>query len=250
MPTAATSISWLGALGWLDRHRRRQLPGRLGPHQPAGGAPHPLHSALALATGGLTVGYLAWSDTSLTGFATNRWGWGLVGAAVAGALLARLSRHQPRGPRPQGWRLAATLAWEGVVYGSTEGLLLSVLPVLVTWQAFAAHGWTSGIGRSLVAGTAAMGASLAVIVIHHLGYRGFHDRAALAPVMVGCGLLSLAYLLTASPLAAVGGHIVLHTALNLRGTELPPYATGGAHIVPLGHQRPAAKTTAVLAERR
>ena len=168
---------------------------------------------------------------------------------MTGAILARLSRHQPSGPRPQGWRLAATLAWEGVVYGSTEGLLLSVLPVLVTWQAFAAHGWTSGIGRSLVAGTAAMGASLAVIVVHHLGYRGFHSRAALAPVMVGCGLLSLAYLLTASPLAAVGGHILLHTALNLRGTEMPPYATGGAHIVPLGHRRPVTKT-AVLAERR
>jgi uncharacterized membrane protein YedE/YeeE len=57
---------------------------------------------------------------------------------VAGAILAFLSRHQPRGPHPQGWRLTATLAWEGVVYGITEGLLLSVLPVLVTWQAFAA----------------------------------------------------------------------------------------------------------------
>jgi hypothetical protein len=59
--------------------------------------------------------------------------------------------------------------------------------------------------------------------------------------MVGCGLLSLAYLLTASPLAAVGGHILLHTALNLRGTEMPSYATGGAHLVPLGHQWPTAK---------
>jgi hypothetical protein len=35
---------------------------------------------------------------------------------------------------------------------------------------------------------------------------------------------------------------VLHTALNLRGTEMPPYATGGAHIVPLRQQRPTAKT--------
>jgi hypothetical protein len=117
----------------------------------------PYIAALALLTGGLTVGYLAWSDTSLTGFATNHWGWGLVGAAVAGAILAVLSRHQPGGPRSQGWRLAATLAWEGVVYGITEGLLLSVLPVLVTWQAFVAHGWTSGIGRALVAGIVAMG---------------------------------------------------------------------------------------------
>ena len=242
MPTAAISISWLGALGWLAAIAAASflvawaLTGLLGVRRT------PYIAALALVTGGLTWGYLTWSDTSPASFATTHWGWGLLGAAVAGAILARLSRHQPRGPRPQGGRLAATLAWEGVVYGSTEGLLLSVLPVLVTWQAFAAHGWTGGIGKPLVAGIVAMGASLAVIVIHHLGYRGFQDRAALAPVLVGCGLLSLAYLLTASPLAAVGGHIVLHTALSLRGTEMPPYGTGGTHIVPLGHQRPAATT--------
>jgi hypothetical protein len=242
MPTAATSISWLGAFGWLSAIAAASflvawtLTSRLGMRRT------PYILVLAVATGGLTFGYLAWSDTSLTSFATNHGSWGLVGAVAAGAILARLSRHQPRGPRRRGWRLATALAWEGVVYGITEGLLLSVLPVLVTWQAFAAHGWTSGIGKPLVAGTAAMLASLAVIVIHHLGYRGFHTRPALAPVMVGCGLLSLAYLLTASPLAAVVGHIVLHTALTLRGTEMPPYATGGAHIVPLGHQRPTTRT--------
>jgi hypothetical protein len=245
MPTAATSISWFGSLGWLAAIAAASflvawvLTSRLGVRRT------PYIAALALATGALTWGYLTWSDTTLASFATTHWGWGLVGAAVTGAILARLSRHQPSGPRPRGRRLTATLAWEGVVYGITEGLLLSVLPVLVTWQAFAAHGWTSGIGWSLVAGIVAMVASLAVIVIHHLGYRGFHSRAALVPVMVGCGLLSL----TASPLAAVGGHILLHTALNLRGTELPPYATGGAHIVPLGHRRPVTKT-AVLVERR
>jgi hypothetical protein len=245
MPTADTAISWLGTLGWLAAIAAAGflvtwvLTTRLGMRRT------PYIGALALVTGGLTWGYLAWSDTSLASFATNHWDWGLVGAAVAGAILAVLSRRQSGGPRRHGSRLAATLGWEGVVYGTAEGLLLSVLPVLVTWQAFAAHGWTSGIGRSLVAGTTAMLASLAVIVIHHLGYRGFRDPAALAPVMIGCGLLSLAYLLTASPLAAVGGHILLHTALNLRGTEMPPYATGGAHIIPLGRQRPAAKTAAL-----
>lgn len=169
MPTAATSISWLGALGWLAATAAASflvawiLTNRLEVRRT------PYIAALALLTGGLTWGYLAWSDTSPASFATNRWGWGLAGAAVAGAILAGLSRHQPRGPRPQGWLLSATLAWEGVVYGSTEGLLLSVLPVLVTWQAFAAHGWTNGTGKPLAAGILAMGASLAVIVIHHLG---------------------------------------------------------------------------------
>jgi hypothetical protein len=134
--------------------------------------------------------------------------------------------------------LAGTLAWEGVVYGTTEGLLLPVLPVLVVWQAFAAHGWSSGTGKPLVAGTAAILASLAMIVIHHLGYRGFRDPAILGTVMGGCGLLSLAYLLTASPLAAVGGHIVLHTAANLHGVEMPPYPYG----IPV-EQRPSPHRT-------
>jgi hypothetical protein len=242
MPTAATSITWLGALGWLLVIAAAGflvtwvLTTLLGMRRT------PYIAALALLTGGLTFGYLSWSDTNLGSFASNHWGWGLLGAAVTGAILAALSRRQPGGPRPQGWRLAATLAWEAVVYGTAEGLLLSVLPVLVTWQGFAAHGWTSGTGKPLVAGTAAMGASLAVIVIHHLGYRGFHNRAVLATVIVGCGPLSLAYLLTASPLAAVGGHIILHAAANLRGTKLPPYATGDAPMIPIGHQRPTAKT--------
>jgi hypothetical protein len=245
MPTATASISWLGALGWLAAIAAASFLVAWGLTTRLELRRTPYIAALALLTGILAWGYLAWSDTSLGSFATNHWGWGLAGAAAAGAILVRLSRHQPRGRRSQGWRLAASLAWEGVVYGSTEGLLLSVLPVLVTWQAFAAHGWTTGIGRSLVAGTAAMGASLAVIVVHHLGYRGFRDPAVLVSVMVGCGLLSLAYLLTASPLAAMGGHIVVHTALTLRGTELPPYATGGAHMIPLGQQRAGRTATPV-----
>jgi hypothetical protein len=128
MPTADTSLSWPSALGWLAAIAAAGflvtwvLTSRLGMRRT------PNIAALALLTGGLTFGYLAWSNTSLTSFATNHWGWGLLGAALTGAVLARLSRHQPGGPRPQGWRLAATLAWEGVVYGTTEGLLLSALP--------------------------------------------------------------------------------------------------------------------------
>jgi hypothetical protein len=141
-----------GALGWLAAIAAASflvawaLTTRLGMRR----TPYTL--ALALVTGGLTWGYLAWSDTSLSSFATTHWGWGLLGAAVTGANLAQLSRYQPSGPRPHGWRLAATLAWEGVVYGTAEGLLLSVLPVLVTWQGFAptagppaaARPWTPG----------------------------------------------------------------------------------------------------------
>jgi hypothetical protein len=86
--------------------------------------------------------------------------------------------------------------------------------------------WPSALGW--LAAIAATGFLITWVLTSRLGMRRTPYIAALA-------------LLTASPLAAVGGHILMHTALNLRGTEMPPYATGGAHIVPIGHQRPTTK---------
>jgi hypothetical protein len=82
MPIPDASISWLGSLGWLLVITAAGflvtwlLTNRLGMRR------IPYIAALALLTGGLTWGYLSWSDTDLSGFLTNRWGWGLVGAAV------------------------------------------------------------------------------------------------------------------------------------------------------------------------
>ncbi|HEX6206721.1 MAG TPA: hypothetical protein VF058_00005, partial [Actinomycetota bacterium] len=107
---------------------------------------------------------------------------------------------------------------EGVVYGSAEGLLLSVLPVVVTWQLLGALDWGDAWR-----GLAALAASVVVIVAHHLGYPEYRGRGIVSPV-IGCTALSVAYLATGSPIAAIGGHIVLHLAMQLRGMELPPHA--------------------------
>ena len=102
MPTADTSISWLDSLGWLAAISAAGflvtwvLTTRLSMRRT------PYIAALALLTGGLTFGYLSWSDTSLGSFATNHWGWGLLGAAVTGAILAVLSRRQAGWPPPAG----------------------------------------------------------------------------------------------------------------------------------------------------
>jgi hypothetical protein len=68
----------------------------------------------------------------------------------------------------------------------------------------------------------ALVASVFVIVVHHLGYREFRGPQVAGAAMT-CGILSLAYLLTVNPLAAMGGHIIAHTGAVLRGIELPPH---------------------------
>jgi hypothetical protein len=52
------------------------------------------------------------------------------------------------------------------------------------------------------------------------------------PVM-GCSVLSLGYLLTASPIAAMGGHFILHVAMMRRGVQLPPHSIGELERRPL-----------------
>lgn len=220
---ASTSIGWGGALLWLagiaggafviswvlsDLLRVRRAP---------------YVGALALLTGGLIAGYLMWSGSGAD-FWLEGWPWGMLAAALAGAFLAVLISRVELA-RPAARLDGPTSLWEGLVYGSAEGLLLSVLPVLAAWQAFAALGWTDG-WRGIVAGAGAIGASIAVIVVHHLGYPQYRGRAIVSPV-IGCTVLSIAYLVTASPIAAMGGHIALHLAMLRRGMELPPHAGPG-----------------------
>lgn len=224
-------ITWWGALIWLfavalgsflvtwifaDKLRMPQTP---------------YIGVLALVTGAFLYGYLTWSNTDWVTFLTNQWIWGVIGALVTGPLIVlAVSRVAQRSKsvtlesasRPGGLRLAGALLWEGVVYGAAEALLLSVLPALIAWQALTALGWTqSGLGAAL-SGLAALVASLVVIVVHHLGYPEFRGPL-LNVAALTCGTLTVAYLLTLNPLAAVGGHIIMHSGAVLKGVELPPH---------------------------
>jgi hypothetical protein len=91
----------------------------------------------------------------------------------------------------------------------------------MTWQSLSALGWSHSWIGVVCSGTLALMASVLVIVVHHLGYREFRGPAV-GGAATTCGILSLAYLLTMNPLSAVGGHIIAHSGVVLRGRELPP----------------------------
>jgi hypothetical protein len=190
---------------------------------------------LAVMTGGVTYGYLAWSGTDGLGFVRTHWAWGLLGAVLSGGITALGSRRMrgapAEGPR-HGLSRTGQVLWEDIVYGASEGMLLSVLPVLTVWQALERLGWATGWTGNLGAGALALGASVVVIGVHHLGYREFRGRQLLYPV-AGCLWFSLAYVLTASPLAATVGHMGLHAGIGANRMQLPPYREiGGVQEAP------------------
>lgn len=204
---------------------------------------------LAVMTGSLTYGYLLWSGTDALGFLRSHWTWGLVGAVLSGGITAVGSRRMRGAPAEvprRGLSRAVQVLWESVVYGASEGILLSVLPVLTVWHALERLGWaTDSIGK-FGTGTLALGGSLVVIGVHHLGYREFRGRELIFPI-AGCVWFSFAYVLTTSPLAAMLGHIGLHAGIGFNGIQLPPYQRkGGAPDRRLAARPAARSSTAVL----
>jgi hypothetical protein len=191
----------------------------------------PYVAILTVVALGLGAAYLAWSGTTLEELLIDDWALGLVAGVVTAAVVVPLVRRLPSHPHPAGGGLVGAFAWEGVVYGIGEGVLLATLPVLSVWQAAGDLGWTEGTWARVGAGVLAIVGALVVVAVHHLGYAEFRApeaRPKLAGALVGCGLQAVAFLLTGNVLAPVVAHIVLHFQLILRGSEMPPVAIGPA----------------------
>lgn len=181
---------------------------------------------VALTALSLTLFY-RWSGLSLAVLFRHNWAWGVAGAVLVGAFVVRNIRSQPPSTRARGVLLAFDLFWSGVVYGLMDALLLSVLPVLAAWQAFAILGWTATWPGKIAAGTIAFIASLLVTVCYHLGYPEYRKRGGVFGPVIGNGVMTLAFILTNNPIAAIFSHIVMHIAGVLRGPasvmQLPPH---------------------------
>ncbi len=172
------------------------------------------------------VAYFKWSGTHPLGLIRRHWIWGLAGAVVVGAFLVRNVLGQDPSPRPQGVSLVGDLLWLGVAYGVLDALMLSVVPVLATWRAFRTLGWTkTWVGKGGVLALALV-VSLAVTLLYHLGFSEYWDAGIRDP-LVGNGIMSLGYIVTANPLTAILSHVAMHVSAVLHGftsaVQLPPH---------------------------
>lgn len=170
------------------------------------------------------LAYVKRGDHDMRKVFRRHWTRGLVGGIAVGAILIRGVAAQPASGTPEGGHLALALVWLGVVYGAIDGLLLNVAPVLIVYQAMGAkpEGWLFQARRALLA----LAASLLVTAAYHLGYAEFQGPALIQP-LIGNTIMTMAYLLTASPVAALVAHIIMHTAAVIHGAEttfqLPPH---------------------------
>ena len=128
--------------------------------------------------------------------------------------------------RPGRLELIAAVFWRGIVYGATDGVLLSVFPILAVFGAFAGTRLRQRFAGKLAIGALAMAMSIGITTVYHLGYSDFRSEKVRKPV-AGDVLWSTPTLVTLSPLGTPLAHVGLHTSAVLHSYEtdtfLPPH---------------------------
>lgn len=180
----------------------------------------------AVAVAAFFVSWTRSTQQSLGALVRRRWplavGLGLLVAAVLSVLVLR---SEDATARPDGLELAGALLWRGVVYGATDGLLLSAFPILAVFAAFAGSRLRASLPGTFLVGVVAMAASVAMAAVYHAGYAEFRSEKVAKPV-AGDVAWSLPTLVTLNPVGAPIAHVGLHVSAVLHSYEtdvfLPP----------------------------
>ena len=155
----------------------------------------------------------------------RRWGGGVAVGLVIGWILAQTVVRQPASEATQGTELLVQLFWVGVVYGMVDALMLSILPVLLLYASRPASDLATPFSRLRWAGAAIAGSAL-VAAAYHAGFREFQNASLVGP-LIGNLAVTLAYLLSGSPIAPILSHVFMHLAAVLHGAattvQLPPH---------------------------
>jgi hypothetical protein len=182
----------------------------------------PYISLLTVVTVALMGGYLLWAGAGVLDFLSHHVIEGVLGGIVVAVPVSRGITGLPAAVPEADRRSAWAMGWQGAVYGVAEGVLLSALPALVVFNAAQTAGWTDTWPATLATGALALVAGAGMITIHHFGYWDYRSKQVI-PVVFGCSLLTLSFLLTGSILAPAIGHAAMHVAGLRHGVELPPH---------------------------
>jgi hypothetical protein len=159
---------------------------------------------------------------------TRNWRLGIgLGALFAGLEVA-IALTDKATAHPHGWTFTGAILWRGVVYGATDGLLLSVFPILAVFAVFASRPLRERTKRAVVGiGALALAVSIVFTAVYHLGYPDFRGSKLKKPV-AGDLVWSVPTLVTLSPVGAPVAHIGLHVTAVVHSydtnTFLPPHA--------------------------
>lgn len=185
------------------------------------------YGVYALAVAALCAGWMKDTDQSGRDLVARHWRLALVlglVAAAASVLVALTAEDATSGPG--GMELAGALIWRGLVYGATDGVMLTAFPILVVFAAFASSRLRRSRGGTMVVGAIALVVSVIFTATYHLGYSDFRSEKLRKPV-TGDLIWSAPVLATMNPIGGPLSHAALHVTAVANSYEtdlfLPPH---------------------------
>jgi hypothetical protein len=173
------------------------------------------YGVYALVVAALFAGWARSTGYDLVAAVRRRWLLAVGLGILCGGLLAMMVvRTEAATARPDGINLLGALAWRGVLYGATDGLLLSVFPILVVFAAFAGRSLIQRLPGKIAVGAIALLASLALTAVYHAGYSDFRSSKLSKPI-TGDAIWSVPTLVTLNPIGAPIAHVGLHVSAVL-----------------------------------
>ena len=182
-----------------------------------------------LAVIGLCIAWARRTRVDIRSTLLRNWRWGVgLGIAFAGVVAMIVVRTEEATSHPDGIGFVAAILWRGVLYGVTDGLLLSVFPILVVFAIFRDKPLMRRLRGKAAVGALALAASLAFTAVYHLGYPEFRGEKLRKPI-AGALVWSVPTLFTLSPIGSPIAHAGLHVSAVVHSYEtetfLPPHAS-------------------------
>ena len=105
-------------------------------------------------------------------------------------------------------------------------MILNVMPVVAAENIINQSTSAGGFKIVLLKAVCAIATSLIITLLYHLGYKEFRNKSILM-VLLGNTIITLTFIISGNPLAAVLSHTAMHVAAVMRGPEttlhLPPH---------------------------
>ena len=150
--------------------------------------------------------------------------WGILLGLIFGALIVQNVLSRPETEKFTGFYLAWLIFWRGLIYGTIDGLLLSVFPWVITWRAFNVE--KKPLGKKIAFGLLAWLFILVLTTAYHLGYSDFRSKKIIQP-NIGNTIISVPTLISANPIGSPITHAIMHIAAVIHSPKtdlfLPPH---------------------------
>lgn len=168
--------------------------------------------------------YVKKINLNLKAYFSKRLIWGILLGLIFSIIMIQNVLSRPVTAKLEGTYLIWSVFWRGLMYGTIDGLLLTVFPWIVTWRAFNAE--QKPLGKKIAIGFLAWIFILVTTTAYHVGYSDFRSPKVLQ-ANLGNTIMSVPTLLAANPVATPITHAALHITAVIHSPEtelfLPPH---------------------------